>query len=423
MTEVLEYKCPCCSGKIEFDAESQQMKCPYCDAEITMDAIKEQGDGIPEESQMDWDISSGEWNQEEIGNMRVYSCRSCGGEIIADQTTSASKCPYCDNPVVMTGQFAGDLRPDYVIPFKLDRESAKSALLKHFEGKKLLPKVFRSQHQIDEIKGVYVPVWLFDAEADASITFKAHKSKTWHDANFDYEETSYYSAVRKGKMAFEHIPVDGSSKMDDDLMESIEPFNFKDAVEFQTAYLSGYLADKYDVDSEQSMKHANERVRKSVEEAFQKTVTGYESISTEKSEIHLENGKAVYALYPVWLLNISWNGTVYKFAMNGETGKFVGNLPLDKGQAVKKFLLIMTIIAVIAYFILYMVSVSLIIGAVIAGIVVGIMWSDLKSVSFKKEANDYIKTGSLNISFRNDKFLYKKTDKKPREKSENNQKT
>ena len=120
-----------------------------------------------------------------------------------------------------------------------------------------------------------------------------------------------------------------------------------------------------------------------------------------------------YALYPVWLLNISWNGTVYKFAMNGETGKFVGNLPLDKGQAVKKFLLIMTIISVIAYLILYVISISLLIGAVIAGIVVGIMWSDLQSVSFKKEANDYVKTGSLNIRFHNDKFLYKKLDKKP----------
>ena len=413
MIEVLEYKCPCCSGKIEFNPDSQQMKCPYCDAEITVDAFKEQEDDVQADSQMNWDIPSGEWNQEEIGNMQVYSCRSCGGEIIADQTTGASKCPYCDNPVVMTGQFAGDLRPDYVIPFKMNKDAAKSALLKHFEGKKLLPKVFRSQHQIDEIKGVYVPVWLFDADADASITFKAHKSKRWNDANFNYHETSYYSAVRKGKMSFERIPVDGSSKMDDDLMESIEPFNFKNAVEFQTAYLSGYLADKYDVNSEQSIERANERVKKSVEEAFKKTVTGYESVSIDKNQIQLKNAEVKYALYPVWLLNISWNGTVYKFAMNGETGKFVGNLPLDKGQAVKKFLLIMTIISVIAYLILYVISISLLIGAVIAGIVVGIMWSDLQSVSFKKEANDYVKTGSLNIRFHNDKFLYKKLDKKP----------
>ncbi len=417
MSDVLEYKCPCCSGKVEFSAESQQMKCPYCDAEFTIEAVSEQEETVPSESQMHWESSTEEWNQEEIENMHVYRCQSCGGEIIAEQTTGASKCPYCDNPVIMTGQFSGDLRPDYVIPFKLNKEDAKSALLKHFEGKKLLPKIFRSQHQIDEIKGVYVPVWLFDAQADASVTFKAHKSKKWSDANFDYHEKSYYSAFRKGRMDFERIPVDGSSKMDDDLMESIEPFDFKNAVTFQTAYLSGYLADKYDVDSEQSRERADKRIKNSVEEAFKKTVTGYESVSTEKVQLHLKNATVKYALYPVWLLNISWNGTVYKFAMNGETGKFVGNLPLDKGQAIKKFLLIMTIISVIAYLILYVISISLIIGAVIAGIVVAVMWSDLKSVTSKKEANDYVTAGSLKIQLHNDKFLYKKTEKKPHQKS------
>ena len=138
---------------------------------------------------------------------------------------------------------------------------------------------------------------------------------------------------RGGSIGFEHVPVDGSSKMADDLMESIEPYNFDDALEFQTAYLAGYMADKYDVTAEDSIGRANERVKRSTEESFAETVEGYTSVTTENSSVQFHGGKACYALYPVWLLNTTWNGNKYTFAMNGQTGKFVGDLPVDKAAA------------------------------------------------------------------------------------------
>ena len=342
MAELLEYKCPCCAGKLEFNTGVQKMKCPYCESEFDIKTVVEFNEAAQNASggEMKWEIQAGgEWHEGETAGMGVYTCQSCGGEIVADSTTGASKCPYCDSPVVMTGSFAGDLKPDYVIPFKLDKKAAKEALNKHLEGKRLLPKVFREQNHIDEIKGVYVPVWLFDAGADANIMYKAEKVRRWSDNNFNYVETSYYSVVRAGKIAFELVPVDGSSKMADELMESIEPFDFhKDAVEFQTAYLSGYLADRYDVTAEDSIARANERIKKSTENAFAATVNGYDTFNTESSKIDLNNSKAKYALYPVWLLNTTWNGNKYTFAMNGQTGKFVGDLPVDKSAATKWFL-------------------------------------------------------------------------------------
>ena len=296
---------------------------------------------------LDWETPQDTWSEEEAAGMKVYKCKSCGGEIIADETTGASKCPYCDNPVVMTGQFSGDLKPEFIIPFKYDKEAAKKALTAHFQGKKLLPKVFTDQHKIDEIKGVYVPVWLFDAGANAEIRYKAAKIKRWSDENYDYVKTDQYSVKRAGTMSFEQVPVDGSKKMDDKLMESIEPFDFKGAVPFQPAYMAGYLADKYDVSAEESVDRANERIRHSVEKAFRDTVTGYDTVTAENTSIQLENAKAKYAMYPVWLLNISWNGQNYPFAMNGQTGKFVGNLPADKSLAVKKFFLIAVILTIV----------------------------------------------------------------------------
>ena len=336
MTTLQEYKCPCCGGAIAFDSNLQKMKCPYCDTEFEMEALRgydEELNNAPEEN-MSWDTAAGsEWQEGEQSGLRSYVCQSCGGEIVGDDTLAASSCPFCGNPIVVMGQFSGDLRPDCVIPFKLDKKAAKEGLKKHLEGKRLLPKVFKDQNHIDEIKGVYVPFWLFDTDADASIRFRATTTRSWSDSSYNYTETSYYMAQRAGSIGFNHVPVDGSSKMADDLMESIEPFDFSEAVPFQTAYLAGYMADKYDVTAEESLERANERVKRSTEDAFATTVTGYDTVTPEHSSVQLHGGTSKYALYPVWLLNTTWKGQQYTFAMNGQTGKFVGDLPVDKGAA------------------------------------------------------------------------------------------
>lgn len=340
MATLLEYKCPCCGGAISFDSTLQKMKCPYCDTEFDMETLASYDSvlNVEQVEDMSWETSAGtEWTDGETDGLRSYICKSCGGEIVGDETTAATSCPFCGNPVVMMGQFTGALKPDYVIPFKLDKKAAIAALKKHYGGKKLLPKVFSDENHIDEVKGIYVPFWLFDADVDASIHYKATRVRGWSDANYIYTETTYYSISRGGSVSFEGVPVDGSTKMADDLMESIEPYDFSQAVDFQTAYLAGYFADKYDVDADQSIEHANERIKKSTQEAFASTVQGYATVIPEASSIRLQNGKAKYALYPVWLLNTTWEGQKYTFAMNGQTGKIVGDLPLDK-KAYKKWL-------------------------------------------------------------------------------------
>ena len=337
MQTLQEYKCPCCGGAIAFDSTLQKMKCPFCGTEFEMETLAGYDAGLQNgPDSMEWDTSAGgQWQEGEVGGLRSYVCRSCGGEIVGDETTAATSCPFCGNPVVMMGQFSGALKPDLVIPFKLDKEAAKAGLMKHLTGKRLLPKIFKDQNHIDEIKGVYVPVWLFDTVADAQVRYRATKVRTWSDSNYNYTETSHFLVCRGGHIDFEHVPVGGSSKMPDDRMESIEPYDFSDAVNFQTAYLAGFLADKYDVNAEQSVERANARVKKSTEQVFASTVQGYTTVETENSSIHLRESRARYALYPVWLLNTTWNGHSYTFAMNGQTGKFVGDLPVDKSAAAR----------------------------------------------------------------------------------------
>ena len=336
MAVLQEYKCPCCGGAIGFDPQLQKMKCPYCDTEFETQTLADY-DNVLQEQQADsmtWDTPPAVQLEEGV---LAYVCQSCGGEIIGDDQTAATACPYCGNPVVMMEQFSGVLKPDLVIPFKLDKKAAVAALKKHYQGKRLLPKVFKDENHLREVQGIYVPVWLFDAGAQADVRYKGTQIRHWSDSRYNYTQTSYFAVSRSGQLQFTCIPVDGSSKMDNTLMESIEPYDHSQAVDFQTAYLAGYLADKYDESAEACIPRANERIKRSTEEAFAATADGYDSLIPENSSVQLIQGQTRYALYPVWLLNTKWNGQTYTFAMNGQTGKLVGDLPMDKA-AYKKWL-------------------------------------------------------------------------------------
>ena len=308
------------------------MKCPYCDTEFDVSTLANYDELLSHDApdEMNWETQEGTYDEAADDALVSYVCTSCGGEIVGDRNTAATQCPYCNNPVIIMGKLAGTLKPDLVIPFKLDKEAAKKKFAEHLSGKRLLPKLFKSENHLDEIKGMYVPFWLFDTDADAQIRYKATRTTSWSDSNYNYVKTDYFSIYRAGTLSFDGIPADGSKKTPDDLMESIEPFDLSQAVDFQTAYLAGYFADRYDVSAENCIPRVNERVKRSTENAFANTVSGYATCTPEQSTVKTLNGKTKYGLLPVWFMNTTWNGQQYVFAMNGQTGKFVGNLPVDK---------------------------------------------------------------------------------------------
>lgn len=349
---VTEYKCPNCDGAVSFDPSIQQMKCPFCDSEFDVAAVQSLNEGIQaEDDNITWSgHDDAAWEDGEQEGMRLYSCNTCAGEIITDESTAATSCPFCGNPVIMMGQLSGSLKPDLLIPFKLDKNAAIEELKNHLSGKKLLPKCFKANKRLEEVKGLYVPFWLFDADVDANMRYRATKVRRWSDSNFIYTETTTFNVIRQGELAFDDVPVDASKKMLSDMMESIEPFDLKDAAEFKTAYLSGYLADKFELTEKECIPRANDRIRASTEDAFRATVVGYNTVTPEYRGVYLKKSVVKYALLPVWVLNTTWRDKPYTFAMNGQTGKFVGDLPTDWGIFFKWFGILAAILAVVSYF-------------------------------------------------------------------------
>ncbi|MCL1813751.1 MAG: hypothetical protein FWG29_09555 [Treponema sp.] len=233
---------------------------------------------------------------------------------------------------MIPGNLSGQLKPDFVIPFKLDKNAAKEALKKYYSKKRLLPKGFLTANQIEEIKGIYAPFWLFDGETEADMRFRATKVRTYTSGSYRVTKTDHYRVTRQGSISFEKVPVDGSSKMPDAHMDAIEPYSYGELKPFSTAYLPGFLAEKYDEDAQMCSTRANKRINRSTELAFAATTAVYSTLTQEYSNIVLKKGDVKYALLPVWMLSIKWNGKNFLFAMNGQTGKLVGNLPIDKGR-------------------------------------------------------------------------------------------
>ena len=348
--QVTNYQCPTCTGPLHFDGETGKLLCDYCGstfetAEIEAlyadkDEAAQAAQERAESSTSEWDLSNagGQWSTEETEDLRAYICPSCSAEIICDSNTAATSCAYCGNPTVVPGKLGGALKPDYVIPFKLDKNAAIAALKSHYKGKLFLPKNFSDQNTLDEIKGIYVPFWLFDCRSSGKVEFSGETTRSYTSGDYNVVETKHYKIYRDGEVEFVRIPVDASSKMPDEHMDAIEPFNYAELTPFSMAYLPGFLADKYDQGSRECSERADTRIESSTVDMLASTATGYSGVSVKNKRVSLRRGKVSYALLPVWMLTTKWNGELFTFAMNGQTGKLVGNLPVSRSKFMTWFL-------------------------------------------------------------------------------------
>ena len=426
--KVTQFVCPACGSSLKFDATNQNIKCPYCDSEFSIEDIKamneEKNRDFKDETSWDTTDSMKEFSTAEQAGMVSYLCDACGGEIICGENTSSTSCPYCGNNVLLRKNLTGALKPKYIIPFKKTEKDAKDALKNYMKKKILLPRLFKSENKINEIKPLYVPYWLYDADVNARIHYRCSNTHRYTRGDYEYTETSYYSVIREGGIAYEHLPVDASKSIDNKLTEAIEPFSFNETKEFETAYLAGYMSDKYDQTAEECSGRATQRIKEGTEIAFRKTVTGYQEVRTETCNIKLYNTKVDYAYFPIYILGTKWKDNTYTFAMNGETGKLKGNLPMSPLKFVLwligQFVVYGGLIGLLMYFIFQDseyspfagLAIGLVIGLIVALIVTFIFKSQLKGAKYQKGSAQYYKPGSMNLVIATDRFLYKKSTRR-----------
>lgn len=298
------YKCRNCAGNVVYSPETKKMYCPYCDSEDSQEI----------------DTSSS-------GDMTI--CPSCGGVVPLTEHTAATQCPYCNNYIIFEERVSGEYFPKMLVPFKLGKENCKKAIRDKFCKKVFAPTDFLSEVRLNSMQGTYVPFWFYDYDVNAEYQAEATKVRKWTTGDMHYTETSYYSVRRNADIHFRDIPVDASIEMPNEVMDLLEPFDYKQNVEFDPKYLSGFYAEKYNLSAEDMEDRARKKMQDDTAKLMMNQVTGYSSVRPLKNDVNVSREEQQYGMLPVWKYLYNYKGQTYPFYVNGQSGKIVGEVPIS----------------------------------------------------------------------------------------------
>ena len=329
----LTYHCPNCAAGLSFNPEKGKLCCEYCLSEFTdqelaqaasqreaEDAASAAAERAAEESEVP--------NEAFCAQLNTYACNACGAEIMADDSTAATVCPYCHNPVLLTGRLTGQMQPHKVIPFAIDKAEAKKRFL-YFAGKKwFVPRSFISEAQINKMQGIYYPFWVTDADAGASMSARATRVRTWYSGDYRYTETSKFHIYRAGEIHFEDIVTPAITEEDREMLDGILPYPSDSLQPFSMPYLSGFVAKKRDIEKESVREAVRTRMHQYAATLLQNTIGPYTSVTPSAPRLLTRAIHWDYTLMPIWLLTYHHRGKTYTYALNGYTGKVFGRLPV-----------------------------------------------------------------------------------------------
>lgn len=347
------YKCPNCDGGLIFDPATQKFCCEYCQSLFTqqeLDQMDLDANSASDQVKQEESPSAAEAPREEeefTAHAVSYVCPSCGAEVMADDTTAATFCYYCHNPVVLSGRLSGALKPDRVIPFALKKGDVEQQFLNWCKKKRFMKKDFFSQSQLEKLTGVYFPFWLLNCTVDGSMNALGRKIRTWRQGNTEYTETEEYELVREADIDFRDMPFAALKRQEMELTKGIYPYDFAKAVRFNMAYLSGFQAEKRGLERKDVSPEAAAEIRKYSEMLLRDTTTHYSGVTVNQMRASMLKEKWEYTLLPVWVLTYQYRDKTYYYAMNGQNGKVCGEVPLSLGRLAILFGVVAAVLFVI----------------------------------------------------------------------------
>lgn len=344
MSGIITYHCPNCGGPLKFNPKLQKYACEYCLSEFIEQEAKE-GENKSKQT------------GENPGEPVLYSCPSCGAEVVTDETTAATFCYYCHNPVILTGRLSGEYHPDYVIPFSIEKDKAVDMFKSWMKKKRFTPKAFYSEDQIEKISGVYFPYFLYSCKVNGTLTAKADRLRIWVSGNYRYTETQTYEIKREGLMPIKFVPRNALKKASKELTEGVFPFDTDVMKPFSMGYLSGFVAERRDMEETELSDEVKAEIRSFASDSLKNSIASYDSVRVQNESFAFTQEQWQYALLPVWALTYfdREKNQMYYFTINGQTGKVCGRLPVDKGKLLllfaKIFFPVLAVMLIVGYFI------------------------------------------------------------------------
>lgn len=343
----INYKCPNCGGPLKFNPDKQMFSCEYCMSDFEEQKIqqmyaeqeakqskaeKEENESRPENSEQN--------DEADVEDAVVYTCPSCGAEVVTTASTAATTCFYCQNPVVLGGRLSGKFKPDRVVPFALTKEKAVEKFIEMCKKKWFLAKGFASKKQFEKMSGVYFPYWYIDSQRQADMTAIGEKVHSYRVGNKRYTETSTYRLFRSGDLIIKNVFERALKSQDRDMLQCVHPFDLSQARDFSMSYLSGFQAEKRDLEKADVSTEVENRMKQYAQQLLKDTMSNFTSVRIENYNDKIDLESWNYTLLPVWVVTYKYKGEIYPFAINGQTGKTYGKLPTSKSKLAILFAII-----------------------------------------------------------------------------------
>lgn len=349
----VNYKCPNCAGPLKFNPDKQMFSCEYCMSDFSEEAVqqmyaqREQKENSEEKAEQKAQEKARQSGETAAEDAVVYTCPSCGAEVVTTASTAATTCFYCQNPVVLGGRLSGEFKPDKVIPFALTKDKAIEKFLAMCKKKLFLPKDFASKKQFEKLTGVYFPYWYIDAGKQANMVATGKKIRTWRSGNKRYTETSTYRLERSGDLIIKNVFERALKSQDREMLQCVHPFDLKQAHPFAMSYLSGFQAEKRDIERSDIQQQVDEEITNYCQTLLKDTMSEYSGIVTEHYDDKTDLEAWSYTLLPVWIVTYKYKDKILPFAINGQTGKTYGELPVSKGRLAVLFAIVAVALTVL----------------------------------------------------------------------------
>ena len=327
------YKCLNCGSYLRFRPELQKWKCDSCDSEydektLLAKAAEHEHDHAHDHAQEEAAQPAGGAGEAQV----IYHCPSCGSAVITDETTVATHCYYCHNPIILEGKLTADMRPEKALPFTISKEMAVERFMQWVSKKKFVPKGFFAREQVKNIQGVYYPHFVTDCKVDGAYEGEGQNVSIAQTRNYTVTTTQHFHFKRRADIAFKALMRPALKSADRKLSDGIHPFPLGDMKPFSGAYLAGFLAERRDIGKEEATADIPEELQGYVKPLLSPSVHYTSHHGSVRAAVKDTNSQ--YVLLPTWVISYHREGDKepYYFAMNGCTGTVCGKLPIASGK-------------------------------------------------------------------------------------------
>ena len=343
--EIEVYVCENCGANMVFDIKSQSLKCPYCESEVAIDQsgeVKEYDFSYVSKLE-----TQSDWNQE----VEVIACESCGAETVVEKQVTALHCSYCGSSHVLKTKQSAGIKPEGVLPFKIDKYQAMDEMERWMKQRWLAPNDLKSLYQSDKLQAVYIPYWTYDVKTYSTYTGRGgryyYETREVNGKKQTIQKVRWYPVSGQLNEFFDDVLVNASAYYSDAIMSGVEPYNTDRVQPYKTEYLSGYLAERYHLGVKEGFTIAKQKIESELEnQARNEVLRRFDTVSGILVHTHYQDVTFKHVLLPIWCATYDYKGKAYQYIINGETGRIHGTYPYSW----VKITILVILGAIIVYF-------------------------------------------------------------------------